>query len=317
MTGTITVDALGSLEISNIVGFEFSVTINSKIMLPFFPKQKLKGKKMEIAKELEVALVGIFNSNKRITVLTGAGISAESGIPTFRGPEGYWTVGSEVYQPQEIATYGMFLKNPREVWKWFLYRRGVCSKAQPNAGHQALVEMENLFANRFALVTQNVDGLHLRVGNSMERTYQVHGNLDYMRCSKECTDTLYPIPKDIFLSNRDEDICDSHWQLLACPQCKSPSRPHVLLWDEFYREVLYRSGSAKNVALETELLIIVGTSGATNLPHQIARIVSQQGGLIIDINIEPNCFSNLGHFIQESSGKALPEIVDIFQRSAN
>ncbi len=288
------------------------------MMLSFVSyKQKWKGKKVEITKNLEKNLIHIFNSNKQITVLAGAGISAESGIPTFRGPEGYWTVGSEVYQPQEIATYRMFLKNPKEVWKWFLYRRGVCHKAKPNPGHQALVEMEELLANRFSLVTQNVDGLHLRAGNSMERTYQIHGNLDYMRCSKECTDTLYPIPKDILLNSREEDICNAHWQLLVCPQCKSPSRPHVLLWDEYYREALYRSGSAQNAALETELLIIVGTSGATSLPHQIARIVSEQGGLIIDINIEPNCFSDLDHFIQQSSGKALPEIVAIFKQNTN
>ena len=79
-----------------------------------------------------------------ITVLTGAGISAESGIPTFRGPEGYWTVGSAVYQPQEMATFQMFSRMPEEVWKWYLYRMGVCQAARPNDGHSALVAMEKM-----------------------------------------------------------------------------------------------------------------------------------------------------------------------------
>ncbi|MBI1732185.1 MAG: hypothetical protein HYR49_05375 [Gammaproteobacteria bacterium] len=74
----------------------------------------------------------------RVTVLTGAGMSAESGIPTFRGPEGYWTIGSAVYTPQEVATYAMFARHPEEVWSWYLYRFTVCLDAAPNAGHEAL-----------------------------------------------------------------------------------------------------------------------------------------------------------------------------------
>ncbi|NNE36864.1 MAG: RNA polymerase subunit sigma, partial [Gammaproteobacteria bacterium] len=81
-------------------------------------------------------------SVKNVTFLTGAGISAESGIPTFRGPEGYWSVGSREYQPQEMATYAMFCQHPDEVWKWYLYRLGVCQDASPNDGHKALVELE-------------------------------------------------------------------------------------------------------------------------------------------------------------------------------
>src|SRR2546428_9434824 len=93
----------------------------------------------------------------RILVLTGAGISAESGIPTFRGKDGYWTVGSAVYQPQEIATFEMFSRVPEEVWRWYLWRFGVCRDARPNAGHAALVEMERALGDRFTLVTQNID----------------------------------------------------------------------------------------------------------------------------------------------------------------
>ena len=89
--------------------------------------------------EARKVLQQIAQGSGRITVLTGAGISAESGIPTFRGPEGYWTVGSKVYQPQEMATFHMFSQQPDEVWKWYLYRMGICNQAQPNPGHMALV----------------------------------------------------------------------------------------------------------------------------------------------------------------------------------
>ena len=81
--------------------------------------------------------------------MTGAGISAESGIPTFRGPEGYWTFGSREYHPQEMATFNMFSRHPEEVWRWYLYRLGVCSNAEPNDGHYALVDMEELLEDRF------------------------------------------------------------------------------------------------------------------------------------------------------------------------
>src|SRR2546430_4762370 len=92
-----------------------------------------------------------------VVALTGAGVSAESGIPTFRGKEGYWTVGAREYHPQELARYDAFEAMPWEVWAWYLYRLGVCRRAQPNAGHRALVELGTAMPDRFALVTQNVD----------------------------------------------------------------------------------------------------------------------------------------------------------------
>lgn len=129
-----------------------------------------------------------------VVALTGAGVSGASGIPTFRGHEGYWTVGSEHYTPQEMATYDMFQRHPEVVWGWYLYRRGICLAAEPNAAHTALVELEQALADRFVLLTQNVDGLHLQAGNSVERTLQVHGNLHCMRCARECGRGPVPVP---------------------------------------------------------------------------------------------------------------------------
>jgi len=259
------------------------------------------------------------SSSGRITVLTGAGISAESGIPTFRSPEGYWTIGSREYQPQEIATYSMFMQKPDEVWKWYLYRIGVCQKAKPNAGHLALIAMENLFKVRFTLITQNVDNLHIRAGSSLQNTFQIHGNIFFMRCVDECTLTIYPIPKGINGKAKGEELTNTERKLLVCPDCGKRARPHVLWFDEIYNEHFYRYHSSLKVAAETELLIIVGTSGATSLPNQIVWEVKNRDGIIVDINIAENPFANLalksrrGFFIQAPSGDALPRILEILK----
>ena len=261
----------------------------------------------------------IVQGSGKITVLTGAGISAESGIPTFRGSDGYWTVGSVVYRPQEMATYHMFSHYPEEVWQWYLYRMGICGQAEPNAGHMALVEMERCLGERFTLITQNVDGLHLRAGNSSKRTLQIHGNVFFMRCSLACSIGIYPIPQEVQPKAKEEPLNDSDRQLLRCPFCGARSRPHILLFDEAYNEEHYSFYSALKAAQETSLLIVVGTSGATNLPNQVVRNVFQRNGAIIDINIEANSFSQLaessaeGCFLQESSAKALPALLSFMR----
>lgn len=258
-----------------------------------------------------------FKQQGKITVMTGAGISAESGIPTFRGPEGYWTFGSKEYHPQEMATFHMLSLYPEEVWRWYLYRMGVCRSAEPNPGHFALVDMEAEFGDRFTLITQNIDGLHLRAGNSLEKTMQIHGNVSYMRCLKECTPEVYPIPEEVPGKAKEDPFTEYDRQYLRCPRCGSMSRPHILLFDESYNEHHYHFHSALEAAQKTDLLIIVGTAGATNLPNQVAMAVYQQGGTIIDINIEENTFSDMalrsgrGFFVQKPSGQALPEIFEV------
>lgn len=255
----------------------------------------------------------------RLTVMTGAGISAESGIPTFRGPEGYWTVGSTEYHPQEMATYHMFCREPWEVWRWYLYRLGACARAVPNPGHMAIVDLEKRFSDRFLLITQNVDGLHLRAGSSMEKTYQIHGNIFFRRCDRFCTGEIFPMPPEIRGKDRNDPMTEEEKQLLMCPACGGMTRPHVLWFDEYYDETHYRFESSLNAAVKTDLLLIVGTSGATNLPNQVARQVFQRGGVIVDVNIEKNPFTDLalrsgkGFFIQEPSGTALPALVEVLR----
>lgn len=270
--------------------------------------------------KLQEALNAFKDSGGRLTVLTGAGISAESGIPTFRGPEGYWTVGSKEYRPEEMATYSMFLKDPWEVWAWYLYRRTVCIKAEPNAGHLAIAEMERIFSDRFRLVTQNVDGLHLRAGNTEERTFQIHGNLHVLRCASECSQKLFPFPGRIGEKKKNEPVTEAEKKLLICPNCQGLARPHVLWFDEYYNEHFFRAESALNWAGATDLLLVIGTAGATNIPMQIGGIVSRNPrAIFIDINIQDNPFRNLaknhpgGIVMEGGSGDNLTEILSILK----
>src|SRR5690606_30740717 len=129
----------------------------------------------------------------RCLFLTGAGISAESGVPTFRGEDGYWVVGSRPYHPRELATRQAFVRMPGAVWGWSLHRLRVCPGALPNPAHAALAEPAPALGERFLLVTHNVDGLHLRAGSPRESTYGVHGNIAYMRCARGC-EGLWSVP---------------------------------------------------------------------------------------------------------------------------
>ena len=268
-----------------------------------------------ISGEQEKQLRSILGEAGRVTVLTGAGISAESGIPTFRGPEGYWTVGSQVYHPQEMATFRMFRRRPDDVWQWYLHRAAVCGQAAPNDGHRALVDLEKNLRARFLLITQNVDGLHRRVGNSPGRTYEIHGNVFYMRCAAACRPDLLPLPPGLIDRDSRQPLAACETDLLVCPACGGRTRPHVLWFDESYNEHHFRFQSALQAARATRLLIVVGTSGATNLPNQVAWTVLNNGGTIFDINIEDNPFAELarkssgGAFLGFPSSRILPELV--------
>ncbi len=267
---------------------------------------------------LHERLADFYSKSRKLTILTGAGLSADSGIPTFRDEDGFWSVGSVNYMPEEMGTYKMYLDKPLEVWKWFLYRHTICSKALPNIGHFAIKELEDIFADRFKLITQNVDGLHFKAGTSREKTYLIHGTLEKTRCGKECSTDLYSFPE--ILLKKGQELTREQIETLKCKKCGHFLRPHVLWFDERYNEKYFKLDSSMRTAKETGLLLIIGTSGATNLPQRIVESVLSRQGIIIDINLKENYFSEIankkknGYALTGKSSDILPEFVEIFKK---
>lgn len=247
-------------------------------------------------------------------MLTGAGVSAESGIPTFRGKEGYWTVGAREYHPQELATHQAFERMPWEVWAWYLYRRGVCRQAAPNAGHRALVRLGEALPDRFVLVTQNVDGLHARAGSSDRHVKAIHGDIQRMRCARECVPDQLQIPDAVPALAKGEPVSDEVKALLVCGRCGGMARPHVLWFDESYDEERYHFETVRRLAAQAALVVVAGTSAQTNLPWQVVTLASAGGATIVDVNLEDNPFGeiakNSGGVIRGPAAAALTAIVD-------
>lgn len=256
-----------------------------------------------------------------VLFLTGAGISQESGIPTFRGAEGYWRVGSRNYHPMELATFAAYSRLREEVWGWYLYRRAVCARATPNAAHRAIARLEQRLGDALRLVTQNVDGLHLRAGSSRERTFEIHGDINRMRCEATCSDETFEIPASL---DRDPDretaqgghgLSPEERLLLRCPRCNANARPHVLWFDECYDEAHFRFESSMRAAALARLLVVIGTTGATNLPLQIGGLVAARGAPMLVLNPEPNPFSEFaeqceGLFLQGTAGGLVPDVCE-------
>src|SRR5215216_8205809 len=176
---------------------------------------------------------------RRVAVLTGAGVSAESGIPTFRDAmSGLWAK----YRPEELATPEAFRRNPALVWRWYAWRHGLVSVAEPNAAHRALAEMERRVPD-FTLITQNVDGLHRRAGS--RNILELHGSLERARCSR--CDARQPFPAG-----------SGEGGPPPCPACGAPLRPGVVWFGESLPEQALEA--AFGAAQACDLFLSVGTS---------------------------------------------------------
>jgi NAD-dependent deacetylase len=265
------------------------------------------------ASRLAALLAELRAGGGRLVLLTGAGVSAESGIPTFRGKDGYWVIGSTNYTPMQMATHAMFERAPEEVWAWYLMRFAGCRAAQPNAAHEACVRIEQALGERMTLITQNIDGLHQRAGSSEARTFTIHGDARKLRCGSGRHDDLLPLPE---LAAERAPLPEATRRVLTCARCGGWMRPHVLWFDEYYTEELFRAESAFARATEASLLIVAGTMGATSLPHQIGLMCARRGVPIVDVNIDDNPFAELaestgGVALREPASLALPRIATL------
>ncbi|SNR38834.1 Sir2 family NAD-dependent protein deacetylase [Flavobacterium sp. ov086] len=250
------------------------------------------------------------------TFLTGAGISADSGIPIYRGVDGIWVKGTKFHKPEEFGTFKYFKENPEEVWQYSLFRKKMFENAHANESHKEIVEIENLLQDRFHLITQNIDNLHRRSGTN--RIYEIHGNNREIKCSNGCQAIEY-LPAEIEGKDIDEDLTEKDIELLKCKECGGWMRPNILWFDERYDEKTNKKFSSLKMAKNSGLLFIVGTSGATNLPMAIAETTLKYGGTIVDINTEDNLFTELIKdkknkiIIRETSTEALKIIRELLE----
>lgn len=225
-----------------------------------------------------------------VTVLTGAGISAESGIPTFRDAQtGLWAR----YTPQELATPQAFAQNPERVWQWYTWRRSLITSAQPNAGHRALAALERQ-ASGFTLITQNIDGLHQAAGS--RQVIELHGSIHRVRCLE--AGHRFPWP--------EEDTAAPP----PCPTCGSPLRPDVVWFGEALPTPALEA--AFQAARRCDVFLSIGTSAIVQPAAQLPLIAQEHGALLIEINPQPTPLTPLADAcIAAPAGTALPQLVQM------
>lgn len=242
---------------------------------------------MPMAHEMPGELVRQLARHPAVAVLTGAGVSAESGVPTFRdAQEGLWAR----YDPMELATPEAFQRDPQLVWRWYAWRRELIGRARPNAGHDALAVMQQALPD-FTLVTQNVDGLHRAAGST--GVLELHGDINRTVCSRD---------------GRVIEVADDPEQPPACPECGAPGRPDVVWFGEALPMATLEA--AFRAAGECELFFSVGTSAAVQPAAALPAAALEAGATLVEINPEPTPLTPHAHFrITAPAALALPALV--------
>ena len=238
------------------------------------------------------ALIGRLQRATRVAVLTGAGISAESGVPTFRGQDGLW----KRFRPEELATVEAFLKNPTLVWEWYNYRRRIINEVEPNPGHRALAELERLVPD-FAVITQNVDGLHQRAGS--RRVIELHGNIMRSRCM-----------------NCGKVYTELQFESGEVPRCSCGGliRPDVVWFGEMLPQDNLEQ--AYHYARTASVFLTVGTSALVQPAASLPLEAKAYGAYVVEINPETTPITHaVDEHISGKAGEILPKLVETLRRS--
>jgi len=236
-----------------------------------------------VAEKLKIA--------KKIVFVTGAGISQESGIPTFRGKDGLW----RKYDPMKLATIDAFYDDPKLVWEWYEDRRKNILAAKPNLGHVAIADLEKYKDVR--VLTQNIDGLHQRAGSS--KVYELHGSIIKIKCTvcdfkKEITTSFSKVP----------------------PMCKCGNmlRPDVVWFGESLPQDVWTEAIIQ--ARSCDVMVIAGTSLAVSPANTLPLYAKQNNAVLIEVNPEVTQVSNaIDLSIRNTSANSLPNIVSIFEEN--
>ncbi len=262
--------------------------------------------------ELQNVLKGV----EQVCVFSGAGLSAESGIPTFRGKDGLW----DKFSPAELATYEAFSQNPKLVWKWYLWRMHLIANARPNPSHYAIAKMEELFPE-FLHITQNVDGLHREAGG--RKFVELHGHIFDGKCRfcgklypAEEFSKIYPFASKEFLKTISENGLKEkifrkidEGELPFCLNCGEIVGPGVVWFGESLpEEALSR---AFTFAENCDVFIVVGTSGVVQPAASIPLIAKKNGALLVEVNPQETPISPYCDFVyRESASLVLPQLLE-------
>ncbi len=238
--------------------------------------------------KFDAALVNAMKDAKSVVVITGSGVSAESGVPTFRGENGLW----RQFRAEELATSDAFSSDPALVWEWYDWRRGIIGRAQPNQAHRTMALMEGQYPS-FLLVTQNVDGLHRKAGS--RKLVEIHGNIWRVRCTEE--------GKESFLEENPLKTipprCD----------CGALLRPAVV----WFGEQLPADGLNTSLAhiQNCDILMSIGTSGLVYPVASFPDLASSTGAIVVEINMDetPNTL-NADYSLKGRAGEILPALWD-------
>ena len=233
-------------------------------------------------------LVEAVNRSKHVCVLTGAGISAESGVPTFREAQtGLW----QQFDPLQLATPEAFVRDPALVWRWYRWRRELVANSKPNAAHKALVKLAARVPG-FTLITQNVDGLHQQAGS--EDVIEFHGNLFADRC---------------YVEDCEVHDADASTAVPVCSKCGGQVRPGVVWFGEAIPETAL--ASAQVAVLDCDVFFSIGTSASVWPAADFAERARTSGALVVEVNLDATPLSDHAHYcLSGKAGTVLPELIN-------
>jgi NAD-dependent deacetylase len=240
--------------------------------------------------KIDTGLIEKLKESNSLVFFTGAGVSAESGIPTFRGKDGIW----KKLRPEELANFDAFMRNPGMVWEWYNHRKKIIHDAQPNAAHKTISDLQNYF-NEVTIVTQNIDNLHGRAGS--KNIYELHGNIERNFCVN-C--------KEFY--NEELDFSE------GVPKCKCGGliRPDVVWFGEMLPEDQFRGG--EKASANCDVFFIVGTSAVVYPAAGLVYTAKNSGVTLVEVNIEETEISSFVDFsFFGKAGEVLPEIMNEYK----
>ncbi len=233
-------------------------------------------------------LISTLRNAESVCVLTGAGISAESGVPTFRGEEGLW----KKFRPEELANFNAFIRNPELVWEWYAYRRKLIHDVKPNPAHYSVVALERSVKN-FTLVTQNVDNLHRRAGS--KNVLELHGNIERSYCI-QCR-ACFPEP-----------VLEGETGVPRCTKCGGLVRPDVVWFGEMLPLEVF--SKAELAARQCDIFFCIGTSAVVFPAASLPYTALDHGAFVVEMNLESTELSSRAHeALTGKAGEILPDLL--------